>query len=402
MVAGSAGNAARSRLSLLAALFLISMTLRPQLTVVGPMLPRVQRALHISHGVGGLLSTVPVLCMGVFAPAAVFLSRRIGLRPAVAASTAAIGIAGLLRVILPNAASVLLLTVPVGIGIGLSGALLPIVVKERLGDRAGFATGVYSSGIVLGSGLGALLAVPLATAGGRWETPFSVISAATLVLVPFWLLLSKELRGLTQLPGRLPKLPLRSGAGWWLVAVFALQGMTYYGLNAWLADSYVERGWSESTAGVLVTVLNVTSLPGTLLVVWFADRFRSRRGLLVAASGLMTVGALGIVLAPGGVWAWAAFDGVAGGAVFALLLILPLDASSEPAEVGAYAGMMLGGGYALTALSPFALGAARDASGSFTISLWVIVATAAAVTAACAFAYPEPLRRRTVPARPDR
>jgi CP family cyanate transporter-like MFS transporter len=359
------------------------------------MLPGIEEDLHVSHGVAGLLGTIPVLCMGVFAPAAVLLLRRLGLRHAVVAATAAIGVGGLLRASVPGMPGVLLFTIPVGIGIGLSGTLLPIAVKERLGHRAGFATGVYSSGIVLGSGIGALIAVPLADLGGRWQTPFIVISAVTLVLLPVWLLLSHDLRGVGTVRTHSARLPLRSRTGWWLVGVFALQGMTFYGLNAWLADSYVERGWSESAAGVLVTVLNLTSLPGTLLVVWFADRFHSLRGLFVACGSVMTLGAVGIVVAPGWAYSWATLDGVAGGAIFALLLILPLDAARRPDEVGAYAGMMLGGGYALTAIAPFALGAVRDASGSFTLSLWLIVGTAATVTAACAFAYPRRLRRHS-------
>lgn len=42
-------------------------------------------------------------------------------------------------------------------------------------------------------------------------------------------------------------------------------------------------------------------------------------------------------------------------------------------------GLMLGAGYSLAALSPFVLGAVRDATGSFTASLWLIVATASAL-----------------------
>jgi cyanate permease len=36
---------------------------------------------------------------------------------------------------------------------------------------------------------------------------------------------------------------------------------------------------------------------------------------------------------------------------------------------------MLGAGYSLAALAPFVLGAVRDASGSFTGSLWLLVGT---------------------------
>src|SRR5581483_3900944 len=161
--------------------------------------------------------------MGAFAPAAVLVVRRLGLRYAIVASTAAIGAGGILRAVVPGTPAVLLFTIPVGIGIGLSSTLLPIVVRQRLGHRTGFATGVYSSGIVLGSGIGALVAVPLARLGGNWQTPFAVISAVSLALLPAWLLLSRDLRGPGSVRTHSARLPLRSRAAWWLVVVFALQ-----------------------------------------------------------------------------------------------------------------------------------------------------------------------------------
>jgi CP family cyanate transporter-like MFS transporter len=64
--------------------------------------------------------------------------------------------------------------------------------------------------------------------------------------------------------------------------------------------------------------------------------------------------------------------GLANGAMFALVLTLPLDLEDEPAGVGALVGMMLGLGYTIGAVSPFVLGAVRDATESFTASLWII------------------------------
>ena len=62
-----------SRRRTAAALFLAALCFRPQLVGVTPLLPTIQKSLHISHAVSGLLVTVPVLCMGVFAPAGSFI-----------------------------------------------------------------------------------------------------------------------------------------------------------------------------------------------------------------------------------------------------------------------------------------------------------------------------------------
>jgi CP family cyanate transporter-like MFS transporter len=67
--------------SILAGLFLVAITLRPQIVGIGPLLPAMQGSLHMTHAVAGLLGTIPVLCMGLFAPPAAYLGARIGTRP---------------------------------------------------------------------------------------------------------------------------------------------------------------------------------------------------------------------------------------------------------------------------------------------------------------------------------
>ena len=66
------------RLGLLAGLFLAGLALRPQIVGVGPLIPAIKKDLDVSHAVAGLLGTIPVLCMGVFALPASALTRRVG------------------------------------------------------------------------------------------------------------------------------------------------------------------------------------------------------------------------------------------------------------------------------------------------------------------------------------
>src|SRR5262249_38752930 len=85
----------------------------------------------------------------------------------------------------------------------------------------------------------------------------------------------------------------------------------------------------------------------------------------------LVLGALGLVLFPGGAWVWAVLVGTGFGVYFPLVLTLPLDIGRRPVEVAAIVGMMLGLGYSLASAAPFLLGAVRDATGSFEAVLWV-------------------------------
>ena len=391
----------RSRHALvLVGLFIAALALRPQIIGVGPLLPQVKADLAISHTVEGLLSTIPVLCMGLFAPVAALLAARIGARVAIAGAVTLIAAGGMLRVSSPHAAVLLLFTLPVGIGIAIAGTLMPVAVKERFSHRPGFATGVYAAGIQTGSTLAAALAVPLAQWHGGWRFSLLVFSAAMLLLVPLWLLSS---RGSVERPLKVvrPRLPWRSATAWRLAAVFALVGMTFYGISHWLANAYVEHGWSEHRAGWLVTVFQAATVPSGLLIPWLADRGGSRRVYMVAAALLMCGALVGVIEAPGAAWLWVILLGWGNGSMFGMVMTLPLDVSDRPADVGATAAMMLGVGYTISALLPFTLGAIRDATGSFTDALWVLVGITAVAAVACSTITRERLRRGVGPARAD-
>src|SRR5258707_8972558 len=128
-------------------LVLAALALRTQLVGVGPLLPSIQRDLGVSHAIAGLLGTIPVLCMGLFAPPAPFLSGRIGSRRAIGAALALVGTFGVARAVVPGVAGVVLLTFPLGMGMGLAGAMLPVAVKERFADPPGFAARVNTTRI---------------------------------------------------------------------------------------------------------------------------------------------------------------------------------------------------------------------------------------------------------------
>ena len=358
--------------SILAGLFFVALTLRPQIVGVGPLLPEIQDGLHTTHAVVGLLATIPVLCMGLFAPPAAYLSARIGTRSAITWSVLLIGVFGVARALAPSVALVVLFTWPVGIGMGVAGAVVPVAVKERFASHPAGATGVYTTGIQAGSALSAAVAVPLAAWYGGWRSSLAVFSLVTLVLAGVWVALTRHDAVHERRPERPPRLPWHSRVAWLLVTLFALMASTYYGINAWLPDSYVERDWSTQSAGSLLAVLNFVAIPSAFVVPWLSDRVWTRRTWLAIMATMFVVGTAGVVLAPVGAYAWAVALGIASGGMFSLVLTLPLDLEDDPARVGALVGMMLGLGYTIGAVSPFVLGAVRDATGSFTASLWLI------------------------------
>jgi CP family cyanate transporter-like MFS transporter len=364
------------------ALFLAALALRPQLVGAAPLIPAIQADLGVSHAVAGLLGTIPVLCMGVFAPLAPVLAGRLGTARAVGLAIAAISLFGLLRSVAGGDVDLLVLTIGVGIGMGVAGALLPVVVKERLARRPLAATIAYSAGLQLGAASSAALAIPLASTLGGWRPSLAAFSAVTLVVLLPWTRLAA--RG--GVPA--PRLAIsrrtfldhgRAALG--LAATFALFGVVYYGLVAWLPDAFVERGWTPGAAGGLVGLLNVASLAGALTVGTFAGRVASDAATSIGLAIGFAVAAVGFAAVPAAAPAWAVLAGFANGALVPLILALPVRLADAPASVAALSSLMLGAGYTVASLSPLGLGAVRDAAGDFGPSL-VLVAVAAVAFAA--------------------
>jgi CP family cyanate transporter-like MFS transporter len=266
-----------------------------------------------------------------------------------------------------------------------------MIVSWRLPERPALGTGAYAGGIVAGSTLAAGLAAPLA-GEGEWRRALLIISLASIASIVAWVTLVGT-GGRAAGPATHRRLPWRDATAWLLVVAFGLQSVLFYGIVAWLPNAFVERGWDATEAGALIAVFNGVGLLTTIGVPLFADRLGARRPQLLVSAAIAVVGLIGIVLLPDLAFAWVAVLGLSLGAVFPLVLTLPLDVADDPARVGSVAAFMLLGGYMLSSLGPVVLGATRDVTGDFQASMWLLVGVAIALVVSCLPLSPARLKR---------
>jgi CP family cyanate transporter-like MFS transporter len=392
----------RARLAL-PVLFLCALALRPQLVAVGPLVPLIAPDLGMSFAAAGLLASVPLLSLGLFAIPGPRVSSILGPRDALTACLLVVGSFGIVRAWAPDAAWLVALTIPLGIAMGLSGTVLPGYVKQRFPTRPAFATGVYTSGYQISSGLTSLLVVPIALIAGGWRSALLAVSLLAVVVLIAWVLLTDpddrtdtEARRADRV-----RLPWRSGLVWVLALAFGFRSIVFQGLAVWLPAAYVERGWSEASAATLVFLLTACSLPVTVLVSWAADRRGSRRQYLTVASVVLTAAMIGLAAVPGAVVVWVVAIGAALGVLFPLTLTLPLDVADTPTGVAAVASLMLAGGYAIGALGPLLLGTLRDAVGSFEPAFVTLAVLSVLILVVTLYLSPERLAERAAHAHID-
>jgi CP family cyanate transporter-like MFS transporter len=341
----------------------------------------IQDDLGLSSAAAGLLTTVPVLCMGVFAPVSQRLAHRVG-REATVAVALALLVAGLLLRLGGDSYPVLLVsTLLPGIGIALCGTVLPGIVKEFFPGRSGAMTGVYLLAMMVGATAASALAVPLADLLGSWERSLAIWAGLAAVGLAGWLPVVRRVNDHddpteAETTARIA-LPWRSPTARLMAAFMAMQSLGFYTQLAWIPPSYEARGWSARDAGLLLAVWSIVQLVSGVGGPALADRVRDRRPLVAGAVLLTVMGTLGIAVVPTAApWLWVALMGLGQGAGFSLGLVKLVDYAPTPAASARLSAMVFLFSYSLASTGPFLFGAVRDATDSFAIPFGALVVVA--------------------------
>lgn len=347
--------------SVLIALLLVALNLRPVLASLGPVLEQVRASLHLSYGVVGLLSSVPVVCMGIFAALAMPLAARFGMRNAILGTTLLIGTSTLLRAH-GNLFSQLLSVILAGAGIAVLGPLLSAYIKQQFPDRSARISSWITTALCLGA---AMAAGSSATLSDYLGWPCALSSWALLSFIAVWQW-QRATTSNAATPSRTSRLPWREPLAWQLLLTFGLNSLVFYSLLAWLAPAYISLGLDAAQSGRLLGVFAIVQIAGTALVSLLPSRQRERRPALLIGSVCTALGLLGMWLAPlAAAWLWMSLLGAGTAALFALTLILPLDYSDSPEAAGDWTAMMSTGGYLIAATGPYLCGALRDFTGNY-------------------------------------
>lgn len=376
----------RSRKMLLgASVVLIALNLRPVFSSLSVVLPEVMASTGLSPTSASALTTLPVICLGVFAIVAPWLGRRFGTERTLLACLLMIVVGTLLR----GTGSVPLLfaaTALAGTGIAISNVLMSALIKRDFAKQAALMMGLYTMAVCAGAAGGAGLTVPLENAlGGDWTRALAVWAAPAAVVALIWA------------PQALPRKPVpsesrhavrglwRDPLAWQVTGFMGLQSALAYAVMSWLAPILRERGLDAETAGYVVSVAVMTQLVTCLVVPLVAVKCRNQVGMAVGVSMLTLVALMGCMFAPtGGIWGlwpWAVLLGIAQGGSFSLALTFIVLRSRDSHVAAQLSGMVQGVGYLIAACGPMLVGLLRGWTGSFDASAFLFGAIGIALLA---------------------
>jgi MFS transporter, CP family, cyanate transporter len=352
-------------LNALLLLWLAGIGLRLTILAVPPVIPLIHADLKMSETQVGILTGLPMVLFAGAAIAGSLLISRFGALTALIAGLLICAAGSAVRAIGPSLAMLYLGTVVTAFGVSVMQPSLPPLVRAWATTRVGFATAVYTNGLIVGEIIPIMATIPflLPMVDNSWRASFVVwalpvlaIAAAVAVLAP------RGVRSVSMpVPGRRWLPDFRNPLLWRIGFMLGSVNSMYFALNGFLPDYLTHTGRPDLIQGAL-TAMNLGQLPASFLLLLSADR------MVRTVWSYLTCGAICfasvMMIVAGGMWTLigAALFGCFGAAILVLVLALP-PLLSAPDEVHRMTAGMFTISYSCAVVVPIISGALWDLTG---------------------------------------
>jgi MFS transporter, CP family, cyanate transporter len=318
-------------------LWLCGACLRLTVLAIPPVVPLLHADLHLSETGVGWLSSLPPMLFAIAAVPGALLIARFGIVPALLVGLLLNTLGSAARGAIANAAFLYASTIMMAAGVSIMQPSLPPLVRAWFPDRIGFATAVYTNGLLIGEIFVIALTIPLVLplVHDSWRLNFVVWALPVLATALLVALCAPK-------PGDADHGTQAGSPQWWpdwrgpliwrIGLILGSVNTAYFVTNAFLPD-YVIAAGSPDLVSAALTSLNVAQLPASFLMLGFAEKLVKRPWAYVTTGLLCLLSLVGIMLMKGG-WIvfWSGVLGFANAITLILALALP-SVLSAPDDV---------------------------------------------------------------------
>ncbi|MBS4206903.1 MFS transporter [Bacillus sp. FJAT-50079] len=371
---------ATKQVGLIIGIMFVAFNLRPAITAVGPLVGFIRTDLHLSNGVAGLFTTLPLLAFAAMSFLAPKIGRKFGNEQAIFLGLILLTIGIFLR----SATYVSLLlfvgTAIAGIGIAICNVLLPAIVKQRFPNQVGLMTGVYTASLGAFAAIASGISIPIAVGFDfGWKNTLLTWAVLAIVALFVWLPQLRTGKQVVNETGAHSETSLLTSKLAWFVTFFlGFQSFLFYCVITWLPQILSEHGMNNATSGWMLFLLQLVGLPVSFLTPVIAAKIKTQRSLVIIIGILYLIAFVGLLSTKMFSLAilWVIFIGLAQGAGFSLALTFFVLRTSNSNQASGLSGMAQSLGYFLAALGPILLGILFDQTGSATapVITFVIIA----------------------------
>lgn len=368
-------------------IFFIALNMRPAVTAIGPLYNVLLESLHISNTKMSFLTSIPVFCMGLFAPIAVPLQKKLGTKTAITLLILLLALANGLRFLKENYGLLVFTSFLAGFAIALIGPMLNAYIKKKFPNRFTTVVGIYSFGIGTGATLSAALTVTFYRHFyGSWTIALGSWSILALsALIMWYLLVQKEEQELSRKDEKSEHLirnPWKSFRAWTILIYFGLQTSLFFSVMSWLVPILQDKGYSLGEASSILTFMSFIQMIGNIVVPILMEKWTSRIAWLFALGVLGILGFALLWVGSGTLLLMAVFIiGIALSGLFPIGLLLPLDEAETNEEANSWSSMVLSGGFIISAIIPIVIGYCYDITGNHTVTFAIFMIIMLAIMA---------------------
>ena len=347
-------------------LVLIAANLRPVFSSVSVLLPEIIDATGMSGVTAGVLTTLPVVCLGVFAPFAPRLAQRFGAEKVLLFVLVALTIGTAIRGI-GNSASLYIGATLAGAAIATGNVLLPGVVKRDFPKTAAIMTGLYTMALCGGAAAAAGFTIPIEhMLGGSWNLALAFWALPAALVLALWLPQALRAKHNVAHSGFKVMGLWKDKLAWQVTLFMGLQSSMAYVVFGWLAPILREQGLSATAAGGLVSFSIMVQVITCLAIPSIAVRQKSQSLLNVVLCMSAALPLIGFLYLPQwSFWLLAIIQGFGQGGLIAAAMMVIVLRSPDSHTAAHLSGMAQCIGYTLASVGPLVVGLIHSATGSF-------------------------------------
>lgn len=351
---------------------IVALNLRLGISSIPPLIGLIKQDLLLSNFQVSLLTSIPVICMGIMAFGVKRMQQQLGRDWSILICLILLTIGTGSRMVFSNYWSLVVSAIVIGFAIAIIGPLLSGLIKEYFPQQTGLLIGVYSISMGIGSAVASNFSLSLAK--NSWSFALGSWSILTLIAGIVWFFIMGKQATRSTFTHASSGFPLKRSQAWKMVLFFGLQSGMFYGVSTWLVELLVQKGFSRGEASHYLTLFVIVQMLFSFIIPVLMDHWGSTRSwillcgclILLGVGSLMTTVSLllivGILLIGFGL-----------GGYFPIAMLLPLQASDDPLEASLWTGMVQSFGYIVGGIIPILLGFLVDIFQSFDVFLYGMI-----------------------------
>lgn len=361
----------RSQYLVLVNTWLLGFSMYTAFLNISPIMSLIKDSLNLNFTETGLVFSIPLAFLAALAGFGGLVADRIGPRRAAGIGSILLALGNLSRAFSSDLLTLVAFTSVIGVGLALCFPNLPKIIRVWFPSNFhGTASGIYGTGIMLGSTAALAATLPLAyVTPGTWRGVFLIWGAFSLAISAVWWISMKKnpSEESSRHSGEAARTlrVLRSRSLWVVATILLLDNIIYYVEVTGLLPFFKGLGIGAESAAILQSLVSLAGVPSIILLPVLSDRFRTRKPFLWVAAIISGVSGLALAATPPQLVPLnPVVLGVTNASMFLTCLILPIDLF--PANVaGTASGLVISVGYVGGLIGPVIAGYLADVTGGF-------------------------------------